>query len=168
MDNKKEQDKIIGVIGLGYVGLPLSLAFSDFFKVVGFDNNYKRIEELNTGVDRNRDIVFNKKKNLSFSNSENDLSVCNIYIVTVPTPVTKDNIPDLSFLKNATQLIGKYLKIGDIVIYESTVYPGVTEDICAPILEKISSLKKYKKHRNKKICQNTKIKKRQANYTQNI
>ena len=141
MDNKKEQDRIIGVIGLGYVGLPLSLAFSDFFQVVGFDNNYQRVQELNNGIDRNGDLVFNKNNNISFSNSEDDISVCNIYIVTVPTPVTPDNIPDLSFVKNATQIIGKYLCAGNIVIYESTVYPGVTEDICAPILEKVSSLK---------------------------
>ena len=135
----KKENKI-AIIGLGYVGLPLALAFSVYYKVVGYDVNEKRVSELNKGTDRNLDVVVKVNSNLTFSSEENYLSESNIYIITVPTPVDKENSPDLSFLKSASYLVGKYLSKGDIVIYESTVYPGVTEDVCVPILANISGL----------------------------
>jgi len=144
----------IGIIGLGYVGLPLAVAFSDHFSVVGFDINETRIRELQNGVDVTLEIdepslkaVIRKKlsgageKGLFCTNILSDLGSCNIYIVTVPTPVDKNNRPDLTPLYKASDTVGKVLKKGDIVIYESTVYPGVTEDECVPVLEKISGLK---------------------------
>ena len=135
-----EKENKIAIIGLGYVGLPLALAFSVHYKVVGYDVNAKRVSELNKGVDSNLDVLVKVNSNLMFSSEENCLSESNIYIITVPTPVDKENTPDLSFLKSASNLVGKYLSKGDIVIYESTVYPGVTEDVCMPILTKISGL----------------------------
>tara|TARA_Y100000588_G_C14255776_1_gene925357 strand:- start:21 stop:1268 length:1248 start_codon:yes stop_codon:yes gene_type:complete len=134
------QDKI-AVIGLGYVGLPLAVAFSKFFKVIGFDINAKRIDSLNNSLDSNKDIEFSKNDSILFTNDINDINDVNIYIVTVPTPVKSDNTPDLSILKSASVMIGRLLKKKDLVIYESTVYPGVTEDVCVPILEKESNLK---------------------------
>ena len=133
----------IGVVGLGYVGLPLAVEFGKKFSVVGFDINSKRIKELELGHDstlevQNDDLTLSK--NLKFSNDENDLHQCDIYIVTVPTPIDKNKCPDLTALTNASQIIGKVLKEDDIVIYESTVYPGCTEEICVPILEKFSGL----------------------------
>jgi len=135
-----EKEYKIAIIGLGYVGLPLALAFSEYYKVVGYDVNAKRVSELNKGVDSNLDVLVKVNSNLMFSSEENCLSESNIYIITVPTPVDKENTPDLSFLKSASDLVAKHLTKGDIVIYESTVYPGVTEDICVPILANISGL----------------------------
>jgi len=131
----------IGIIGLGYVGLPLAIAFSKHFKVIGFDVNSKRISELNNSIDSNGDIIVSINDKLDFTSDENKLASSNIFIVTVPTPVTSNNIPDLSILEIATRMIAKYISKGDIVIYESTVYPGVTEEICVPILEVDSGLK---------------------------
>ena len=131
----------IAIIGLGYVGLPLAIAFSKYYKVIGFDIDTDRVNELNDSVDSNADISFEINKNIKFTDKENDLIVANIYIITVPTPVTSKNIPDLSILERATKTVATYLRKGDIVIYESTVYPGVTEDICVPILEKLSGFK---------------------------
>ena len=125
----------IAIIGLGYVGLPLSLAFSEYYKVRGYDIDEKRILELNNGLDNNSNIDFSRYSNLMFSSREHDIESCNIYIVTVPTPVDNKNNPDLSALKSASSIIGSLLKKGDIVIYESTVYPGVTEEVCVPILQ---------------------------------
>mgnify|MGYP001474039622 CR=1 FL=1 len=134
--------KIIAIIGLGYVGLPLALAFSKKFKVVGFDKNVKRIEELKKGIDKNREnkINLNKLKKITFSNNLDDISNCNIFIITVPTPVFKNKKPDLRPLFLASKTVGKKLKKSDLVIYESTVYPGCTEDYCIPILQKYSKL----------------------------
>ena len=135
-----EKEYKISIIGLGYVGLPLALAFSAHYKVVGYDVNAKRVSELNKGVDSNLDVAVKVNSNLIFSNDKSDLKESNIYIITVPTPVDDKNVPDLSFLKLASEVVANFLKKDDIVIYESTVYPGVTEDFCVPILAKISGL----------------------------
>jgi len=135
-----EKEYKISIIGLGYVGLPLALAFSEYYKVVGYDVNEKRISDLSKGVDSNLDIAVKVNSNLMFSNAKSDLKESNIYIITVPTPVDDKNVPDLSFLKSASELVAHFLKEGDVVIYESTVYPGVTEDFCVPILTEISGL----------------------------
>ncbi len=133
----------ISILGLGYVGLPLSLELSKFFNTIGFDISKKRILELNKNIDSTKEIKFNKikKKNIKFTDNHKLLKYSNFYIVTVPTPVNKKNIPDLKNIISASNLIGQYLKINDIVVYESTVYPGLTEEICVPILEKKSKLK---------------------------
>lgn len=142
----------IAIIGLGYVGLPLAVAFADKYKVIGFDINSKRIEELNEGndvtleVEQNvlsRVLDYDNSNHLGlFLTSSNDyLKDCNIYIVTVPTPIDKHNRPDLTPMIKASETIAAILKVGDIVIYESTVYPGVTEDEMVPVLERISGLK---------------------------
>ncbi len=135
----------ICIIGLGYVGLPLSYAFSSRgFKVVGYDNSKNRINGLKKSLDKNGE--FSKKelsdnKNLIFSNNVQDVKSSNIYIVTVPTPVKKNKIPNLNPLLKATKTVAECLSINDIVIYESTVYPGCTEEECVPVLEKYSKLK---------------------------
>ncbi len=121
----------IAIIGLGYVGLPLAKEFSKIFKVIGYDTNIKKIKKL-------KKI---KNKNLFFTNNQNILRTPKIFIVCVPTPINKNKTPELSPLKNATKTISKFLKSGDIVIFESTVYPGLTEEICVPILEKNSKMK---------------------------
>ena len=144
----------ICVLGLGYVGLPLAVEFSKYYPVVGFDINKKRIGELNEGHDFTleidesllKQVLANKlqtegEKGLYCSNILSDISKCNVFIVTVPTPVDKNNRPDLTPLYKASETVGKVLKKGDIVVYESTVYPGVTEDECVPVLEKTSGLK---------------------------
>jgi len=133
----------ISIIGLGYVGLPLAISFSKFYKVVGFDLSKERISDLRKGSDETLEVKKNtilKAKNLTFTSNLNDLKKCNCHIVTVPTPIDKFNKPDFSNLISASQMIGKILKKNDIVIYESTVYPGATEEICVPILEKKSDL----------------------------
>ena len=135
---------VIGMIGLGYVGLPLALEFSKKNKVVGFDLNRERVLELSKGKDRNNEVINTKiksKKNIEFTNSEIKLKNCNIFIVTVPTPVDNKNLPDLTLLKIACKIVGKYIKKNSILILESTVYPGCTEKFCVPILEKVSKLK---------------------------
>ncbi len=140
-----EHEKVsIAIIGLGYVGLPLSVEFSKKYPVVGYDLNIKRIKELNDGYDRTGEIDFSdlkKLKTLKISSNKKSIENANVYIVTVPTPVDKNNIPNLNPLKNASEMIGSFLKKNDIVIYESTVYPGATEEICVPILEMESHLK---------------------------
>lgn len=136
--------KRIAIIGLGYVGLPLAVAFGERRPVVGFDINSKRIVDLKRGMDFTREVSSDELLSasyLSFTDSLCDLSGCQIFIVTVPTPIDKFKTPDLNPLMKASELVGKVLKRGDIVIYESTVYPGATEDVCVPILEKVSSLK---------------------------
>ena len=138
------QDKI-AIIGLGYVGLPLAHAFAEKYEVVGFDISQSRIDELNAGYDRTLELsdaqLLEVKEKISFSTALEDISACNIYIVTVPTPIDKSNRPDLTPLIKSSAMIGKVLKTDDIVIYESTVYPGVTEEVCIPELEKVSGLK---------------------------
>ena len=138
-------DKIC-IIGLGYVGLPLAHAFSSKYEVVGLDIYQTRIDELNKAYDRTLEL--NKSQlqealtnGIKFTCDVEDIKDCNIYIVTVPTPIDKNKRPDLSPLIKASQTIGKVLKSDDIVIYESTVYPGATEEECVPVLEKFSSLK---------------------------
>jgi len=136
----------ICIIGLGYVGLPLAHAFSEKYEVVGFDINKPRIDELNDGFDRTLELTSDQvkdslKNGMKFTLDIEDIKDCNIYIVTVPTPINDDNEPDLTPIIKSTKTIAKILKIDDIVIYESTVYPGVTEEICVPILEKLSGLK---------------------------
>lgn len=136
--------KTIGIIGLGYVGLPLAVEFGKKFNTVGFDINQGRIEELEQGIDKTLEIDSENLKssqNLKFSSNFEDLRKCQIFIVTVPTPVDVNNRPVLTPLYKASETIGKVLKKGDIVIYESTVYPGVTEEECVPVLEKFSGLK---------------------------
>ncbi|MBF4465695.1 nucleotide sugar dehydrogenase [Flavobacterium sp. LC2016-12] len=142
----------IAVIGLGYVGLPLARLFATKFPVVGFDINDSRVASLKLGKDRTLEVedavlksvlVDNPtdKKGLFCTTSLKDISDCNYFIITVPTPVDKNNRPDLTPLYKSSESVGKILKPGDIVIYESTVYPGVTEEQCVPVLEKISGLK---------------------------
>ena len=136
----------ICVIGLGYVGLPLAHAFSKKYKVVGFDINQDRIDELNSGYDRTLELSTRHLKEavqngMSFTANIQDAKESNCYIITVPTPINADNKPDLTPLIKSSQTVGSVLKKDDIVIYESTVYPGVTEDICVPELEKSSGLK---------------------------
>ncbi len=132
----------IAVIGLGYVGLPLALAFAEKYKVIGFDLISKRINELKSKVDRNCEIDKNEldNKNIKFTANEKDLENVNIFIVTVPTPVDKNNKPDFTCLIDATKLVSKYISKNGYVIYESTVYPGATEEICVPIISEISKL----------------------------
>ncbi|TKV67625.1 Vi polysaccharide biosynthesis UDP-N-acetylglucosamine C-6 dehydrogenase TviB [Marinobacter panjinensis] len=135
--------KKIAVIGLGYVGLPLAAAFGEKREIVGFDINAKRIAELKDGVDFTREVSreeLAESKGLSFADSLEGIRDCQIYIVTVPTPIDEFKSPDLTPLVKASESVGKVLKRGDIVIYESTVYPGATEEVCVPILEKVSGL----------------------------
>jgi len=134
----------IGIIGLGYVGLPLAVEFGKIIEVVGFDINQSRIDELKNGIDRTLEVdngELKLAKHLSFSSDVNDLKSANYFIVTVPTPVDEYHVPDLRPLQSASKTVGTALKKGDIVIYESTVYPGCTEEVCVPILEKESRLK---------------------------
>jgi UDP-N-acetyl-D-galactosamine dehydrogenase len=133
----------LAVIGLGYVGLPLAIEFGKKRGVVGFDISKNRINELKNGLDSSLEISseeFKLSTNLNFTNSIDDIKKCEIFIVTVPTPVNQNNTPDLSLLTKCCDMIGPLIKKGDLVIFESTVYPGVTEEICAPIIEKQSGL----------------------------
>ena len=133
----------IGILGLGYVGLPLAIEFGKQFDTVGFDIDLNRIHALRAGQDSTHEIIpaeIQQAKRLLFTNTNHDLQSCNVYIVTVPTPVDEANRPDFEPLISASKTIGQYLKKGDVVIYESTVYPGTTEEVCVPILEKVSGL----------------------------
>jgi len=142
----------IGIIGLGYVGLPLARLFATQYPVIGFDINQKRVNELNNGIDETLEVdketlqgvLVDQPLNgngLFCSTNLKDIETCNYYIVTVPTPVDKNNRPDLTPLYKSSETVGKVLKKGDIVIYESTVYPGLTEEECVPVLERVSGLK---------------------------
>ncbi len=136
--------QVIGVIGLGYVGLPLAVEFGKKYRTVGFDNNPGRIKELQAGRDVTREATgaeLKAARKLRFSAQAKDLRSCNIYIVTVPTPIDQYKRPDLKPLLKASETVGRVLKKGDVVIYESTVYPGCTEEICVPVLERSSSLR---------------------------
>jgi UDP-N-acetyl-D-galactosamine dehydrogenase len=138
------QNKNIAIIGLGYVGLPLAVAFGAKYKTLGFDINTFRVAELSEGIDRTLESDKDKIKaatQLTFSSAVDDLKSCDIFIVTVPTPINQFKAPDLEPLLKASEMIGKVLKKGAIVIYESTVYPGCTEEDCVPVLEKYSGLK---------------------------
>lgn len=143
----------IAVVGLGYVGLPLARLFATKYPVVGFDINQSRVDELNSGVDSTLEVEQSLLESVLLKDTQsgevglfcstniNDIKECNYYIITVPTPVDKNNRPDLTPLYKSSETVGKVLKKGDIVIYESTVYPGVTEDECVPVLERMSGLK---------------------------
>jgi UDP-N-acetyl-D-galactosamine dehydrogenase len=134
----------VGIIGLGYVGLPLAIASAAKYRTFGFDIDPKRIANLNVGNDLTNEVdseQFLNHKNLFFTTEIRDLSDCTLFIITVPTPIDSAKLPDLQFLSKASELIGSILKKGDIVVYESTVYPGATEEFCIPILEKVSRLK---------------------------
>ena len=138
MKNKK-----IAIIGLGYVGLPLAVEFAKKRRVIGFDIDFKRIQELQNAVDKSKEVSsqeLKNTKNILFSNNLSDIQDCTIFIVTVQTPVHIDKGPNLTPLVNATEMLGEILKPGDLVIYESTVYPGATEEVCVPVLEKTSGL----------------------------
>ena len=137
------EDIRLAIIGLGYVGLPLALEFAKKKKIVGFDISEKRVIELNSGIDKN--LEFNKNElefsnKLNFTNNIEDIKFANCFIITVPTPVDKFKKPDLKMLLNASKMIGQIIKKGDLIIYESTVYPGCVEEECVPILEKFSKL----------------------------
>ena len=140
----------IAIIGLGYVGLPLAVAFAEHYPTVGFDINRKRIVELQNGLDHTQEmdrdrlqgaLSSTEEKGLTLTDNNEQLSDCTVFIVTVPTPITKFKTPDLGPLLAASATVGRALKSGDIVIYESTVYPGCTEEDCVPVLEKSSGLK---------------------------
>ena len=140
---KKINKLSVGVIGLGYVGLPLAIEFGKKYRTLGYDINNARIGELQKGIDVTNETTNEELKSLNrlkLSCNEVDLNEVNFFIVTVPTPIDKYKNPDLQILRKATKLIAKYLKKGDIVVYESTVYPGVTEEYCAPILQEYSGL----------------------------
>jgi UDP-N-acetyl-D-galactosamine dehydrogenase len=133
----------IGIIGLGYVGLPLAVEFGKKFPVLGFDINQSRVDALLAGHDSTLEVSDEELadiKQLAFSCQKEDLADCNVYIVTVPTPIDESNAPDLTPLRKASELLGEFVKKDDVVIYESTVYPGATEEVCLPIIEKISGL----------------------------
>ena len=147
-----KSEKKIAIIGLGYVGLPLAIEFAKKYKVLGYDIDTSRIKELTSGKDRTKEadiqnmiqvmtLAKNSSIGLNFSSTPADLEDCNIYIVTVPTPINQFKAPNLSPLLKASEMLGRVLKKGDIVIYESTVYPGCTEDDCVPVLEEFSNLK---------------------------
>ena len=133
----------ISIVGLGYVGLPLLVEFSKKYQVIGFDIDKLRISELQRGYDKTLELTsddLNNLSNLVFTNSVSDIQNCDIYIITVPTPIDENKKPDLSLLIDASETVAKLIKNGNIIIYESTVYPGATEEVCVPVLEKHSNL----------------------------
>ncbi len=139
-----QSNQQIAVIGLGYVGLPLAVEFGKIRSVLGFDINADRIAELRSGKDSTLEVSpasLAQSHSLRFSDSQDDLKACSIFLVTVPTPVDQANRPDMTPLIKASETVGRVLKIGDIVIFESTVYPGATEEVCVPVLERVSGLK---------------------------
>ena len=135
----------VGIIGLGYVGLPLAISFAKKYRVIGFDLDKNRVKYLSNSIDNNLDLQKKElsilKKKIIFTYNKHELSKINFYVITVPTPINLSKKPELKYLLNASKLVGKYLKKNDIVVYESTVYPGATEEICIPVLEKTSGLK---------------------------
>lgn len=134
----------VAVIGLGYVGLPLAVEFGKKLEVIGYDISTLRVDELKTGLDRTREVEteeLDAATRLSFTADLSVIASCNVFIITVPTPIDESKRPDLRQLLTATEMVGNLLKVGDVVIYESTVYPGCTEEDCIPILEEISGLK---------------------------
>src|SRR5215469_3272569 len=153
MELNNDKQFNIAIIGLGYVGLPLAVEFAKKYNVLGFDINKERVSELSEGIDRTKEtntedlleVIELKKENrangLKFSWNKADLSNYNTFIVTVPTPINQFKAPDLTPLLKASETVGSILKKGDLVIYESTVYPGCTEEDCVPVLEKVSGLK---------------------------
>ena len=142
----KEDNIEVAVIGLGYVGLPLANAFSKFYKVIGFDTSIEKINKYKLGIDITNELGNDELKNstIFFTNNEEDIKNANVYIIAVPTPIDSKQQPYIEDTLNATKLVGKLLKKGDLVIYESTFYPGMTEEKCIPILEQISKMKQSK------------------------
>ncbi len=139
--------KRISIIGIGYVGLPLAYAFSKHYQVVAYDYNEQRIKTLKNHIDENNDLnlkSLNLGKNLHFTSNKNEIADSDFIIITVPTPVNNKKEPDLIFLKNSCELISPFVKKGSIIVFESTVYPGVVEGYCGKIIEKKSKLKKNK------------------------
>lgn len=139
------QKRTVAVVGLGYVGLPVAVAFADHFvHTVGFDIDCRRIEELNAGVDRTREIDRDRlrESHLRVTADPSDMAPANFFVVTVPTPIDEHNHPDLGALRAASETVGSVMKPGSIVVFESTVYPGVTENVCGPILEQVSGLRR--------------------------
>ncbi|MFC3150315.1 Vi polysaccharide biosynthesis UDP-N-acetylglucosamine C-6 dehydrogenase TviB [Litoribrevibacter euphylliae] len=137
------RDARIAIVGLGYVGLPLAVEFGKKYQTIGFDINEQRVAELVAGVDSTLECSIeelNQSSNLSYSSKIEDLANYNVFIVTVPTPIDKHNQPDLTPLIKASEMLGRVIKRGDVIVYESTVYPGATEEICLPIIEKFSEL----------------------------
>ena len=145
---------VVGVIGLGYVGLPLARLFATKYRVIGFDINRKRVEDLSAGIDCTGEVseellrqvlpgrpLGDPQTGLFLTTTEEALRPCNRYIITVPTPVDKHNRPDLSILVKASETVGRVIEPGNIVIYESTVYPGATEEDCIPVIERVSGLR---------------------------
>lgn len=147
IDMEREKEIRIGVIGLGYVGLPLARLFSTKYRTVGFDTDQRRVEELNRGVDHTNEVSRELlqeaigKHGFRCTAEAEELRDCNFYVVAVPTPVDANNLPDLSLLLRASETVGEVISRGDIVVYESTVYPGVTEEECIPVVERVSGLK---------------------------
>lgn len=134
----------IGIVGLGYVGLPLAVEFGKKYQTIGFDINKKRVEELQSGVDHTLECTEEELASapmLSYTHFLEEIKECNFYVVTVPTPITEDKTPDLSPLERASEALARVLNKNDIVVFESTVYPGATEEICIPIIEKLSGLR---------------------------
>lgn len=134
----------VGIIGLGYVGLPLAVEFGKKYSTIGFDINEPRVKELGLGKDSTLECTsseLSEAHRLKYTSSLDDIKECNFYIVTVPTPIDSSNAPDLTPLQKASEALGKVITIGDIVVFESTVYPGATEEVCLPIIERISGLK---------------------------
>ena len=134
----------IGIIGLGYVGLPLAVEFGKKYTTVGYDIDKARVSQLGNKIDRTNECTLEELQGslyLKFSDQLEDVAECNVYIVTVPTPIDLHKAPDLSYLVNSSAAIGRVLSSGDIVVFESTVYPGATEEVCIPVLEEYSNLK---------------------------
>ena len=143
MDGRDLNDVRLGIVGLGYVGLPLAVEFGRHYPTVGFDIDPERIRELRAGHDSTLEVSeqeLRAAKHLTYTDDMQDLAGCNTYVVTVPTPIDEHKRPDLTPLESASRTVGKVLKKGDVVIYESTVYPGATEEVCVPILEGVSGL----------------------------
>jgi len=138
---RQESEIKICVVGLGYVGLPLACLLSTKFSAIGFDINEEKINQLKKGIDETGEVENLKQYHLEYINNPKDITKANFIIVAVPTPITEDNEPDLSLVEKASEIVGQNLPKGSIIVYESTVYPGVTEEICLPILEKESGLK---------------------------
>jgi UDP-N-acetyl-D-glucosamine/UDP-N-acetyl-D-galactosamine dehydrogenase len=136
-------DRKISVVGLGYVGLPVAVAFGRVHRTIGFDINPRRIAELRSGCDRTGEVADEElqRADICYTDSVEQLAEADFHVVAVPTPIDRANQPDLTLLRGASETVGKALKGGDVVVYESTVYPGVTEEVCLPILEKVSGLK---------------------------
>ena len=143
LEQLQNRKTAIAVIGLGYVGLPIALEFARHFSVIGFDINAERVEMMRNGSDPSRELPSSafKNKHITFTNEVNDLRQARFYIVAVPTPVDRHRVPDLRALKSVSETLGKVLKKGDYIVYESTVYPGCTEEDCVPVMEQLTGLK---------------------------